>query len=580
MTDIRQHINTNYLALFLMSVLNLLFLHFQFKWTIDLEIPYYTTSPIDNFLACLLDVTVLLALFWLLTFRKLKVSLVLTFVITLTWSFCNVFYSRFFLQYLTWSSIGQAGNLTEGIVIDSMWEGFRMTDLYYPAAATLFCWIFFHSKKKDITTKSLQTTLYIWGLTLCLGLLAHSAYFFHPSTGFVEELRKTIFTSPKMNSMWPNWTVFHKGFFRKMVIEPLTTGGKLKLTPEEKDAIEKEYTNLNPRITGRTAPANVKNVIFILVESYLACTSDLVVDGQEITPNLNRLKHDSATYYNGHVQPNVSIGESSDGQLIYMAGLLPLHSEITVSKARNIKLFGLPAQLKTAYPDLKSYTLIPTNPSLWDQQTMTEGYGFDKLYSSIEYHKIFHDNEGTFLSDDMVFQFASKLDEAMTPPFCSLILTMDMHMPYTSQIEHGFHLTDKNLPEKYRNYLVNCHYTDIQIGKYLENLKEKGLYDNSLIIIASDHDAHPTYLDMEGKITREIPIYIVNGGINKTKAWDGPCNQLDIYTTILDIMGIKSKWHGLGHTLLHKNYQNSVTDNKQEVSDWIIYSDYFGKTKE
>ena len=377
--------------------------------------------------------------------------------------------------------------------------------------------------------------------------------------------------------MWPNWTVFHKGFIRKMVIEPLATGGKLRLTPEEKEAIEKEYTNLSPRITGRTAPPNVKNVIFILVESYLACTSDLVVDGQEITPNLNRLKHDSSTYYNGHIQPNVSIGESSDGQLIYMAGLLPLHSEITVSKARDITLYGLPTQLRTIYPDIKSYTLIPTNPSLWDQQAMTEGYGFDKLYSSIEYHKVFHDNGGTFLSDDMVFQFASKLDETMTPPFCSLILTMDMHMPYTSQIGHGFHLTDKNLPEKYINYLVNCHYTDIQIGKYLESLKEKGLYDNSLIIIASDHDAHPTYLDMEGKITREIPIYIVNGGIDKTMAWDGPCNQLDIYTTILDIMGIESKWHGLGHTLLNKNYQNSVTDKKQEVSDWIIFSDYFHK---
>ena len=111
----------------------------------------------------------------------------------------------------------------------------------------------------------------------------------------------------------------------------------------------------------------------------------------------------------------------------------------------------------------------------------------------------------------------------------------------------------------------------------MDELKKNGLYDNSLIIIASDHDAHPTYLDMEGKITREIPIYIINGGIDNSKAWDGACNQLDIYTTILDIMGIESPWHGLGHTLLQKGYQNSVTDKVQELSDWIIYSDYFGK---
>ena len=576
MLNIKKHTNIQYFILFFLCILNLLFMHFQFLLTIDLEIPYFTTSPIDNFIACLLDVTVLLVFFWLITLRRLRLSLTLTFFVTLIWSFCNVFYSRFFLQYLSWSSIGQAGNLTEGIVIDSMWEGFRIIDLYYPIAACLFCWLS-NRYKNRLTTKSLRTTLCLWVVTLCIGLAAHSMYFFHPSTGFVEEFRKTMFTGPKTDSMWPNWTVFHKGFFRKMAIEPLTRGGKLKLTEEQKAEIEKEYTNHSQRVTGQTAPDNVKNVIFILIESYLACTSDLVVDGQEVTPNLNRLRHDSATYYNGHIQPNVSIGESSDGQLIYMAGLLPLHSEITVSKARDITLFGLPAQLKKVHPDLQSYTLIPTNPSLWDQQAMTEGYGFDHLYSSIEYHKAFHDNKGTFLSDDMVFRYATQLDKSMKQPFCSLILTMDMHMPYTSQIEHGFHLTDKNLPEKYKNYLVNCHYTDLQIGKYMDELKKNGLYDNSLIIIASDHDAHPTYLDMEGKITREIPIYIINGGIDNSKAWDGACNQLDIYTTILDVMGIENPWHGLGHTLLHKGYQNSVTDKVQELSDWIIYSDYFGK---
>ncbi len=82
---------------------------------------------------------------------------------------------------------------------------------------------------------------------------------------------------------------------------------------------------------------------------------------------------------------------------------------------------------------------------------------------------------------------------------------------------------------------------------------------------------------MEGKISREIPIYIVNGGIGDSNAWTGECNQLDVYTTILDIMGIQSKWRGLGHTLLNKNYQNSVTEDIQEISDWIIYGDYFSK---
>ena len=570
------HINTEFLLMFMMSMMNMVFLHQYFLHTIDLEVGCFVSSFFDNLLACLIDVTFILLVSWLITLRRLRASLVITFVITLLWSFCNVFYARFFHQYLSWSSIGLAGNLSDPIVLDSMTAGFRLIDIYYPLAIILFCWIYFRSKHHDVKSKSLRTLSYIWSCGLLISLTVHGVYAFHPHIGIVYELEKTVFTPAKMDSMWPNWTVYHKGFFRKLFVDQLKRKSKIELTKEQEAAIEKEYSDHSQRITGRTAPNHIQNVIFILVESYLSVTSDLVVDGQEITPNLNKLKRDSNVYYNGHMIPNVSIGESSDGQLIYMAGLLPLHSEITVSKAKKNSIIGLPEQIKKAYPDLQSLTIIPTNPSLWDQQAMSDSYGFDKLYSMLDYQAEMKDNEnGAFLTDEMIFRYASKKDESNKPPFFSLILTMSMHQPFNSFIEHGFHLTDKSLPQEYKNYLTNCHYTDIQIGKYLNDLKDKGLYDNSLIVIVSDHDAHPDYLSMDGKISREIPIYIVNGGMDNSNAWSGECNQLDVYTTILDILGIQSTWRGLGHTLLNKNYQNSVTGDIQEMSDWIIYSDYF-----
>ena len=578
MIQLKKHINADFLIMFMMSMMNMVFLHQYFLHTIDLEVGCFVSSFFDNLMACLIDVTFVLLVSWIITLRRLRASLVITFVITLLWSFCNVFYARFFHQYLSWSSIGLAGNLADPIVLDSMTAGFRLIDLYYPLIILLFCWVCFRSKGHDVKRNSLRTLFHTWFSCLLIVLGVHSLYVFHPHISFVYELEKTVFTPAKMDTMWPNWTVFHKGFFRKLFVDQLKHNSKLELTKEQEAAIEKEYSDHSQRVTGRTAPDHVKNVIFILVESYLSVSSDLVVDGQEITPNLNKLKRDSNVYFNGHMTPNVSIGESSDGQLIYMAGLMPLHSEITVNKAKNDSIIGLPEQIKKAYPDLHSLTIIPTTPSLWDQQAMTDSYGFDKLYSMLDYQTEMKDNEnGDFLTDEMVFRYASKKDESNQPPFFSLILTMSMHQPFDSFVEHGFHITDKSLPQEYKNYLTNCHYTDIQIGRYLNDLKEKGLYDNSLIVIVSDHDAHSDYLGMEGKISREIPIYIVNGGIDDSNAWTGECNQLDVYTTILDIMGIPSKWRGLGHTLLNKNYQNSVTEDIQEISDWIIYGDYFRK---
>lgn len=563
--------------LFMMSVVNLLFVHHYFLQTIGLEVGCFKSSLVDNLIACLLDATFILFISWLITMRRLRISLAITFVFTLIWSFVNTFYARFFHQYLNWSSIGQAGNLSDTSVINSMLAEFHTIDLFYPLMAVLFVWLYFRSRKEEIKHKSLRTLIMTWIVFATLGVIAHASYIFHPHYGVVYALEKTMFTPKKMDSMWPNWTVFHKGFFRKLVIDPLTRDSEVKLTKEQEEEIEKNISDQSLRVTKRTAPDNIKNVIFILVESYLSVTSDLIVDGKEITPYLNKLKHDSTVYFNSHMRPNVSIGESADGQFIYMAGLLPLHSEITVSKAKRDTIIGLPEQMKKFFPDLKSYTLIPTNPSLWEQQPMTEAYGFDNLYSIIDYQaEIDHDNNG-FLSDGMIFNYASYKDKSIEQPYFSLILTMSMHQPYDAFEEHGFEVTDKNLPQRYKNYLNSCHFFDIQIGKYLEGLKERGLYDNSLIIIVSDHDARPRYLDMEGKISDDIPIYIINGGFNPSDAWDGECNQLDVYTTILDIMGIDSQWRGLGHTLLNRHYQNSVTEKSQEISDWIIYSNYFSK---
>ena len=111
-------------------------------------------------------------------------------------------------------------------------------------------------------------------------------------------------------------------------------------------------------------------------------------------------------------------------------------------------------------------------------------------------------------------------------------------------------------------------------------LKENGLYENSIIIIAADHHAHPSLFDMkENEITSDIPLYIINGNINYTNGWQGTCNQIDVYTTILDILGTKDDWKGFGHTLITNNYHNSVRKNLYRLSEQIIMGRYFDNIK-
>ena len=151
-----------------------------------------------------------------------------------------------------------------------------------------------------------------------------------------------------------------------------------------------------------------------------------------------------------------------------------------------------------------------------------------------------------------------------------------MHQPYTEPKDSSFIIKNSSLTEKYRNYLSTCHYTDQQIKWYFEQLKKNGLYENSVIVIVADHHAHPNLFDMnEKELSIDIPLYIINGNINSTTGWQGPCNQLDVYTTILDMLGTKNEWRGFGHTLNNQKYKNSIMPNLWTLSEEIVLGQYF-----
>lgn len=571
--------NYHFLLLFFFSMLNMLYMHYQFLVTIGIDFYFAKTSVLDNFLAVLIDVTTIFLLFLLLSWGRVKTSLTFTFILTLTLSYSNIIYSRFFGQYLSLSAIGQAGNINDNVVIQSILSEIRIYDMFHILFIFLFILLLYFIRNKNILTKvSLHILGIVWTLVLILVLVSHSIYIFQ---GSFERSIQTLFPSysdnsdhPNWENVYPNWATFHKGLFRSVFINHFFNGAGIELSTTQIQSIEEEYMNYKGRVTGKTVNNGIQNIIFILAESYLAASSDLIIDGKEITPYLNALKRDSNVYYNGHVIPNAKIGKSSDGQLIYMTGLLPLPFEVTVSCAKNDSLVSLPDLLLKQKIVEHTQILVPTSPSLWEQNAMNKVYNFKKMYSKNDYSR---NQTGDDLVDEEIFEFAKQLDAKMPSNSFSLILSLSMHEPFDEYVEHGFQLKDHRIPLRLKNYLITTHYFDEQIGKYIEHLKTDDLYDKSIIVIASDHEPHLEDLYTNGTISKELPLYIINGGFDKSKVWTGTCNQLDVYTTLLDILGVNNKWRGLGHTLLDPNYSNSVTNEAWKLSEWIIYGDYFRK---
>jgi lipoteichoic acid synthase len=573
---LRKSLNVRFLLLFGLSIVNLLFMHYQLALTVEFEYPFKLDALMSNVLACLLDVSFFFLLGMLILVGRVKQSLLFTFVCTMLLSFCNVLYSRFFAHYLPNLALTQVGNLNDGEVIQSIMAGFRAVDLCYVLLALLFGWLYCRFDRKALKVRYLRTLGLVWGvlLTVIAAFIVVLWLFRDPSF----EVSYTRFSPIRVQfNQAPNNMLFRSGFVRRAIVCHEDFFRRNMVLDEAQVAeIEQAYTDYSERTTASTIGTAKPNLIFIIVESYLSLTSDLKVDGKEITPFLNRLKRDSTVYYNGQVQPNINIGESSDGQFIYMTGVLPLKSEITVNVMKGKTVPGLPKVLKAQHLISHSHAIVPTSPTFWEQDAMCEIYGIERLYSKFDAGAALQGNKD--LTDEQIFQMASRVDCQTQSPFFSLILTMSMHNPYDKCVEHDFTLTDETLTPEYRNYLIDCHYFDMQIEKYINALKQHGVYDNSIIVITADHHAHPSLLQMdESSVSNQLPLYIINGGFSKSQVWTGPCNQLDVYTTLLDMYGIRKAWRGFGHTLLNPDYKNSVTEKVQTLSDWMIWSDYFGR---
>lgn len=574
-------LDKKYFLVWFLSILNLWVMHQYFAFNGFMESKLYIYSYVVNVCTIVFDISIVMALCLTLSFGKLHVSTYLTYIFTLIWSFVNLFYGRFFFHYLSLSTIGQAGALTDSVVVKSILAGFQWIDLYYVLSLFLFLYVCCQKKIKNIKLS--------WNKIICVGLvfplismvivfLMYSSYHLLNSGTrgnlllYKLRIAELVINPTKARNAYLNNVVYHAGVVRCLFSEFKEMLTPYIITDEQRVLIEREYSNHENRFTDHEVNPNVKNVVFILLESFLSVTSDLVVDGKRITPFLDSLKHADDVYYNGHVHPNITIGESGDGQFIYMVGILPLRSKYTVGEAKNNVLFdALPRLLVNKMNIGYTEVIIPTSLDVWQQASMNKVYGLKHCYSK----NMVKGNQTEDLTDESVFRLAMNTAKTSNQPFFSMVLSISTHQPYKEIIDTLFCINDNKLPRGYRNYLNACHFADMQIRKYIEYLKSKNIYDNSLIIIASDHHAHLDAMGMKGKISTNLPLYIINGNIDKTKVYDGPCNQLDVYTTILDVLHIENEWRGLGYSLLKSDYHNSVSDSVYDMSEQIVCGDYF-----
>ena len=359
------------------------------------------------------------------------------------------------------------------------------------------------------------------------------------------------------------------------------------MTTEENAFVEQYCKQLSDSIRcNKTELKNKesKNIVFILLESALSLPIGKVIDGVEITPNLNALLRESNTYYNGMCKDNIGIGQSFDGQFIYHTGLLPLTGKLTSTYVVDNELKALPMFLKEKHGIKTATMAIPTGADMWRQNEMCRLYGYDILLSASTLGKAIGDRgQWISLSDSLLVNLLvdNSEEKQLEEPFLHTLLTMSTHGPYDI-VKHDADMpTLPSYSLLMNNYLKHYHYSDRQLGRYFDFLKANEAYDNSIIVIVSDHTVHAQYLNMsKEEIGNEyLPFIIAHADIDSEKCWRGEMNQLDVFTTLLDVLDLKTDWYGLGSSILDKDhYTNRLNETTQKVSDLIIESNHWKGT--
>jgi hypothetical protein len=154
--------------------------------------------------------------------------------------------------------------------------------------------------------------------------------------------------------------------------------------------------------------------------------------------------------------------------------------------------------------------------------------------------------------------------------------------PFLSRllIKEEFSAGQSLINVSYHNYLQQSSFAGVMLGRYIDVLKESGLYDKSLIIVTSDHGVS---FSAEGLSRREpltkdswknivsVPLFIKYPFQEKGRIDDSFVTILDIVPTIIDTASIEPPWGLAGESLRDRE------SNEQSKSVELIvgYKDYF-----
>lgn len=445
----------------------------------------------------------------------------------------NLMYGRTYFMPIPPASYLLAGNVAE--FGDAITHSLQWADLVFPLITVLTLWLIRKGRP--------QRAWKAWGATLGCGCLlcGVTAMFGRAPLAHIEYLKGECYyraTPPVVYTLPVS------------VLADLMESNRPVSDEERNSALR--FLGEQLRLAGEERPsvAPRRNLVMIIVESLESWPLGARVEGQEITPALNRLLADSAgVWFAPRVLSQVGPGRSIDGQLLMTAGLRPMADFVFSMRFPEATYPHIAKALKLS-GGTKSYLLSGDRATTWNQGAIARRFDIDetRFRDSWDASESFghprNPSDGSFLR-----QVADKMKAGEIWPegenaFVEII-TYSSHFPFTIPEEHRRIRLKESYPDHLAEYITAINYTDGALGDFIGYLRSRPDYPETVIAIAGDHEALATWRDairgyspeMNALVDADsyVPLIVLNAPVSGKR--DRVMGQVDVYPTLLDMMG-------------------------------------------
>lgn len=263
------------------------------------------------------------------------------------------------------------------------------------------------------------------------------------------------------------------------------------------------------------------------------------------TPNMQKLAQDATVFRNAFcTSPTCS---PSRGSLL--TGMMPHNNGLIGLTHRGFSLNDAKKHLSYYLKQKGFYNVLC---GVQHEVSDLSDLCYDEIYPHLIWDKSKKEWGGERRSDREIADIAANFIKRAKSPFFLSVGFVNPHRPFIkhSDINPDFVAVppcindNKDTRSDYADYLTSVREADYCIGVVIEQLKESGLYDDTLIILTTDHGiAFPFMKCNLYDSGTGVTLVIKPMGKPKYQCFDSIVSQLDIFPTICDYLALpKPSW--------------------------------------